>query len=466
MDRLLSPRNTVALILGAHDWSKAGLPKAPSFRRSAANYHRYLISPAPHGLGMDPDLILNLFDDVAPASGQLATINEHVGGLVRERKDTLFPIRDLLIYYVGHGTSEAGRHLQLLVRESTQGIEEQSSINTRDLAHILRVVAPQQRRLLILDCCFSEAAADAFGGMGALDDAVAATALNDLAPAEILPGRGTMLLCSTPRGRTSIGRPNDEETLFTGALLRVLEKGSSHRPALLSFADLRQDIYSQMIEVYGNTAPRPALHQPDQREGDLTQIPAFPNFASRPASKVTSDPQDDPLQSQSRRDEKTKEVHAAGPALKKDDCKERPPELVTAGCPTGVKEEIPLETGAIRSLWIGCVSNLFSLVIGFGIVALAPRMSLRIFDGAHAVYVGSILAVGLIYLWLSRRFRFPLLALAGAPGYLIPFVLYRHIFYSLTIGAACAFLSLAVIVTISMIPSTIFPLPKNSTKVS
>ena len=215
MSRLLDPINTVAVIFGAHDWTKAGLPKALSFRRSAAHCQGYLLSKQPFGLGLEPDLVLNLFDDPSTATAQLSRIRETISSLVRERRETEHPIRDVLIYYVGHGTCENGRQLHFLVRDSSEGIEEQSSIGARDLAHVLRVAAPQQRRLVILDCCFSEAAAEGFGSMGTLDEAVATTALKDLSPRSPSPERGTLLLCSSPRNRVSIGAPNSERTLFT-----------------------------------------------------------------------------------------------------------------------------------------------------------------------------------------------------------------------------------------------------------
>ena len=145
MPRLLDPGGTIAIILGAHDWTGINLPPAPSFRRSAAHFHRYLLASPPTGFGLEPDLLLDLFDDPSPAETQLERISDMVRGFVRERRDTGGPIRDLLIYYVGHGICELGRHLHLLVRRSREGMEEQSSIEFPALFQVLRVAAPQQR---------------------------------------------------------------------------------------------------------------------------------------------------------------------------------------------------------------------------------------------------------------------------------------------------------------------------------
>jgi hypothetical protein len=281
MSRLLDPDHTIAIILGSHDWSRAGLGSARSFRGSAVQYHRYLTKTLPQGLGLEPDAILNFFDDPFPAGSQLMRMGETLGSLVRERRESQFAVRDVLIYYVGHGSCEAGGHLHLLVKDSLRGYEEQSSISTLDLAKTLRVSAPQQRRIAILDCCFSEAAVEAFGAMGTLDEAVAVTAMRDLSRETTSAERGTVLLCSSPRQRPSIGFPNADRTLFTGALLDVLKEGFPLFPSeALSFADVRDAVYDRMLVEHSTDAPRPALHQPDQQAGDLLRVPAFPNSAA------------------------------------------------------------------------------------------------------------------------------------------------------------------------------------------
>ncbi|MFM0451676.1 caspase family protein [Paraburkholderia nemoris] len=278
MAKMLDSETTVAVILGASDWSKAGLGKAKSFLRSAAYFNIYLTRSFPEGLGLNPEFLLNLFDDVAPSSAQLARIRDFIKDIVLDRRDTEKPIVDVLIYYVGHGASDDGDTLHLLVRDSGHGIEAQSSISTRDLAKVLKVAAPQQRRLCIFDCCFSEGAVSAFAAMGGLDEAVTKIAANNLVAEPPNPKRGTLLLCSSPRGSASIGQPNAERTLFTGALLHLLQQGSETRhDPMLSFADIKDDVFEIMLQEYKGSPPRPALHQPNQQDGDLTRLPAFPN---------------------------------------------------------------------------------------------------------------------------------------------------------------------------------------------
>jgi uncharacterized caspase-like protein len=212
--RFIDPRYTAAVIFGAHDWTEAGMSRAPSFLLSAKGVVAYLIDSA--GLGLDSILVLDLFDDTASAGEQLTRIRDTLDTLLRERRQEARPVADLLIYYVGHGYTDDQGHLSLLVRRSRRGMEAETGIKAPDLARVLKVAAPEQRRVIVLDCCFSEAAArDFIGQSGALDQAVAATALKDLRDAQ--PQLGSLLLCSSPVGEVSMGAPNAERTLFTGA---------------------------------------------------------------------------------------------------------------------------------------------------------------------------------------------------------------------------------------------------------
>src|SRR3954469_18008111 len=95
--RLLAPEATAAVVFGAHDWTEAGLGRAPSFLRSAKGILGYLIDSA--GLGLDPALVLDLFDDTASAGDQLARIRDTLDVLLRERREEGRPVADLLVYY-------------------------------------------------------------------------------------------------------------------------------------------------------------------------------------------------------------------------------------------------------------------------------------------------------------------------------------------------------------------------------
>jgi formylglycine-generating enzyme required for sulfatase activity len=232
--------------------------------------------------------VLDLFDDTAGGGDQLARLRDTLDTQLRERRAASYPVTDVLIYYIGHGYTDDQGQLSLLVRRSRRGLEAETGIKAADLARTLRLAAPQQRRSIILDCCFSEAAARTFIGMGGdLNQQVAATALNDLKDDQ--PARGTILLCSSPAGQVSMGAPNAERTLFTGSVLDVLQQGAERLPGFLSFADLRDETFNRMVASFGANAPRPVLHQVNAAHGDLTRAPAFPNRASQARERAEQD---------------------------------------------------------------------------------------------------------------------------------------------------------------------------------
>lgn len=287
---LLNPNSTSAVLLGAHDWSKCGLGTSQSFLTSAKGISSYLRDR--NFLGLDPRLIIDLFDDPRPAATQLTVIRDALDAEIRSCRESGRLIKNVLVYYIGHGQTDDEGHLGLLLRDSQKGLEIETSIRAKDLARVLKIAAPQQRRIVILDCCFSEAAAKSFIGMaGSLSQAVASRAAH--AMKDSTPARGSLLLCSSPVGEVSMAPSSHLRTLFTGAILEVLEKGEPNRLGDLSMADLRDAAYERMLISFGAQSPRPVLHQVNARSGDLTRIPIFKNRSCDSPSEGQSVGQND-----------------------------------------------------------------------------------------------------------------------------------------------------------------------------
>src|SRR4051812_18937092 len=94
------PDTSVALVLGASEWPyHARLGKSEAFRASADDLLGYLRD----GLGLPTGQIKSLFDADLSDDDQLAEIQRFVTHQVEEARARAKPIRDLLIFYVGHG---------------------------------------------------------------------------------------------------------------------------------------------------------------------------------------------------------------------------------------------------------------------------------------------------------------------------------------------------------------------------
>jgi hypothetical protein len=279
--RFLAPESTAAIVLGAHDWSGVGLGLANSYLRSARGILDYFRDGT--GLGLDPGRVLDLFDNEEAASKQIERVYDKVQTWLLEHLERKPPVADLIIYYIGHGMVDDSNHLAMLVKSSRSPLETDTAIGAPSLARTLRRAAPHQRRIVVLDCCFSEAAARAFIGMGDLSQQIASIAWRDLRDDRSdnvhNPAEGTLLFCSCSADQLSIGPPTAERTLFTGAVLDVLRQGAEGYPEVLSFADLCAAALDRMIVSFGTNAPAPVLHQPNAKRGSLTHAPAFRNLA-------------------------------------------------------------------------------------------------------------------------------------------------------------------------------------------
>jgi hypothetical protein len=65
--------------------------------------------------------------------------------------------------------------------------------------------------------------------------------------------------------------------MFSSALLDVLRNGDFHRPSQLSLRDLKELAEGRLATLPEKNAPRPGLYSPDQSEGDVADVPIFPN---------------------------------------------------------------------------------------------------------------------------------------------------------------------------------------------
>jgi len=144
------------------------------------------------------------------------------------------------------------------------------------LADTLTEKARYLRRILILDCCFAAAAFAAFqSGPDQVAIQQTVTAFLVTSKSVGFPTRGTSLLCSSSHKAPSLLLPDNSSTMFTKALLDALLQGTPARRSRLSLRDVKELATDRLYGM--QNAPKPLVLSPDQSEGDIADIPFFPN---------------------------------------------------------------------------------------------------------------------------------------------------------------------------------------------
>ena len=275
-----TPPTALVIVLGASAWPNSpGFQASQAFVHAAQEFRDYLLDP--QGFGLPAVNLLDLFDTQTSSSDQL----ELLGAFLEQQMQALSAAnqaaRDVLVYFVGHGGfAGPSADFYLLPHRANASSLRVSGMAIDALAEVLREKARQTRRYLFLDCCFAAAAFRAFQG-GPDQTAIKKTldAFAVQARSSGFPGRGTVLLCSSDQKSPSLLLPDESCTMFSRALLDVLRNGDPHRPLQLSLRDIKELAEDRLAALPEKNAPRPGLHSPDQSEGDVADVPFFPNPA-------------------------------------------------------------------------------------------------------------------------------------------------------------------------------------------
>ena len=272
---------TLVILLGASAWPNSpGFQASRAFEYAANGFRDYVLDP--HGLGLPAANLFDRFDTQAGASDQLEVLDSFLEQRARVLKAANYPVRDVLVYFVGHGGfAGPSADFYLMPRRANASSLKASGMAIDALAEVLRERARQTRRYLLLDCCFAAAAFRSFQGG---PDQTAITKTLDAfyvgARGSGFPREGTALLCSSDQKSPSLLLPDESCTMFSYALLHVLRNGDPHRPQRLSLRDLKELAEDRLAALPEKNAPRPGLHSPDQSEGDVAAVPLFPNSRS------------------------------------------------------------------------------------------------------------------------------------------------------------------------------------------
>jgi len=269
---------TLVLMLGASAWPNSpGFQASKAFMHAAHGFRDYLLDP--RGFGLPAANLLDLFDAPSGASDQLEQLDSFLQQQSQALIATNQEARDVLVYFVGHGGfAGPSADFYLMHRRANASSLRASGLSIDALAEVLREKARQARRYLFLDCCFAAAAFRSFQG-GPDQTAIKKTldAFAVQARSSGFPGRGTALLSSSDQKSPSLLLPDESCTMFSYALLDVLRNGDLHRPLQLSLRDIKELVEDRLAELPEKNAPRPGLHSPDQSEGDVADVPFFPN---------------------------------------------------------------------------------------------------------------------------------------------------------------------------------------------
>lgn len=267
---LPSPATTLVIILGASKFPKAKqfLPN-PTFLNSAKAMVRYFRNEKRFNL--PESNLLSLFDE----NLQSSEVDYNIASFLQNAAKEL-PIRapsgptDLLVYYVGHGTfSTSGEEYALVLRATVEHNDYYTGYPISMLARTLKEKARGLRRYLILDSCFAGAA------LAPLQTTPSVIAKKQIL--EVLPSEGTALLCAASARAPAKAPLSGTYTMFTEALLHVLEHGAptdSPKLSLLKVGELCQD---RLADQHADEAARPEVHSPNQPQGSVATVPLFPN---------------------------------------------------------------------------------------------------------------------------------------------------------------------------------------------
>ncbi len=259
-----SADTTLAVMLGVSKCPKSPhLSDLPGSTNAAEDFYSYLTGD----FGLAEENIKDLFDSRKSPAQQLGEIGEW---LFSKRE----ALKDLIIFYTGHGGFTPGdRKFFLATRATTELMEGGTSIRIADLATVLKVKAPFARKYLIFDCCFAGSVVAEFmssPGSVAVDKTK-----------EVFPPRGTAVLCSSSSQEVSIAPTGGQYTRFGEALFGGLRDGNKQVPTDLSLHDVGAQIRERILDKYPEDRMRPEVHSPDQVEGDVASVHLFPNGALR-----------------------------------------------------------------------------------------------------------------------------------------------------------------------------------------
>jgi hypothetical protein len=280
---------TLAVVIGMMEAPGIGLEPMESLRHSAVAVVRFFRDPA--GMGLAEGNVSNFFMEHVGRDDLLNKMGEFLGQRAKAMRDNHQPVRDVLIYYVGHGEFiQAGGmsevyHL-ILHTTNEKGGRAATSLSLISLIEVLFRNVPGVRYSLIVDACYSGLAA----GVLPRGESARADPLR-LSATDIMGGvskekpnhpalESLALLCSSGRGQKSLAPPGEPYTMFTGALLEALMWGTPAAGKRLSLRETCAIATNLIATRFGTEGVLPEVHPAPVASADPAGVGLFPNHGN------------------------------------------------------------------------------------------------------------------------------------------------------------------------------------------
>jgi hypothetical protein len=258
---------TRVVLLGGSIYPRNPSFDNPRFRRSAEALRAYFLDPAAFNL---PECNLLWLFDSRHSPNEL---NDEIESFLRAATRATEEQRplDVIIIFIGHGFFDESRSYHLATSSFKPGAPEYS-YGFRLLQRTVKEQMRYARKFYLLDACYSASAARELMS----SEPVAQRVLGEVeaGASEDLPQRGTAALCAASKDDEALAPEGEDYTMFSGCLLSVLRDPPVSVDAL-SLHQLHGLVDDLIRKRFGETAVRPEIHVPEQKQGDIAAIPLF-----------------------------------------------------------------------------------------------------------------------------------------------------------------------------------------------
>jgi uncharacterized RDD family membrane protein YckC len=206
--------------------------------------------------------VLDLFDSEKSPVDVLDAIERHI--------DAHPDMRDLLIYYCGHGSFHDDDTYFLLLRSTRADRAMMTGFAPRALrGDLMEKRLLNKRVYFVVDACFS----------GAMVGSMLTTTLDRTVRDHLtldMPQRGWSVLTASSKDKVARAPEGTTYTMFTGALAHVIERGVGAAGVRFNLYDLCEEARFYVKDRWGRQAVEPQCFS-KQEDGDIGRLPLFLN---------------------------------------------------------------------------------------------------------------------------------------------------------------------------------------------